>query len=152
MYINIYILWCTYWWYLIGDHPWSSFWFSNKQHYLSLDDILCILMDTFLCLMSYVLLCFIDPRVRKIRNEASSCPGIFCTTLRVYHVASSPSSPLPHLLDRHRKLVGSSAIPARSCMTMPRPSSVSLGKYRRVGSSSQRVSARPNQSFMFPYR
>jgi len=59
--------------------------------------------------------CFIDPRVRKIRNEASSCPGIFSRTLRFYYVASSPGSPLPHLLDGHRKLVGSSAIPARSC-------------------------------------
>jgi len=27
-------------------------------------------------------LCFINPRVRKIRNEASSCPGIFSRTLR----------------------------------------------------------------------
>jgi hypothetical protein len=62
-----------------------------------------------------VLLCFIDPRVRKIRNEASSCPGIFSSTLRFYYVASSPGSPLPHLLDGHRKLVGCSAIPARSC-------------------------------------
>ena len=62
-----------------------------------------------------VLLCFIDPRVRKIRNEDSSCPGIFSRTLRSYYGASSPSSPLPHLLDGHRKLVGRSAIPARSC-------------------------------------
>ena len=23
---------------IIGDHPWSSFWFSNKQHYLSDED------------------------------------------------------------------------------------------------------------------
>jgi len=56
-----------------------------------------------------VLLCFIDPRVRKIRNEASS------RTLRFYYVASSPSSPLPHLLHGHRQLVGRSEIPARSC-------------------------------------
>jgi len=55
---------------------------------------------------SRVLLCFIDPRVRKIRNEASSCPGIFSRTLRLYYVASSPGSPLSHLLDGHRKLVG----------------------------------------------
>ena len=60
-----------------------------------------------------VLHCFIDPKVRKIRNEASSCPGIFSRTL--YYVASSSGSPLPHLLDGHRKLVGCSAIPARSC-------------------------------------
>ena len=65
-----------------------------------------------------VLLCFVDPRVRKIRNEASSCPGIFSRTLRFHYVASSPGSPLQHLLDGHRKLVGRSAIPARSC---PRP-------------------------------
>jgi len=82
---------------------------------------------------------FFDPRVRKIKNEASSCPGINSKTLRfrraasggalapkppratgvgpevivVQYVASSPGSPLPHLLDGHRKLVGSSAIPAR---------------------------------------
>ena len=37
-----------------------------------------------------MLLCFINPRVRKIRNEASSCPGIFSRTLRFYYVASSP--------------------------------------------------------------
>jgi len=30
-----------------------------------------------------VLLCFVDPRVRKIRNKASSCPGIFSRTLGV---------------------------------------------------------------------
>jgi len=29
-----------------------------------------------------VLLCFINPRVRKIRNEASSCPEIFSRTFR----------------------------------------------------------------------
>jgi len=62
-----------------------------------------------------VLLCFIDPRVRKIENEASSCPGILSRTLRFYYVASSPGLPLPHLLDGHKKLVGRSAIPARSC-------------------------------------
>jgi len=33
-----------------------------------------------------VLLCLIDPRVRKMRNEASSCPGIFSRTLRFYYV------------------------------------------------------------------
>jgi len=43
-----------------------------------------------------VLLCFIDPRVRKIRIEASSCPGIFSRTLHFYYVASSPGSPLSH--------------------------------------------------------
>jgi len=53
--------------------------------------------------------------VRKIRNEVYSCPGIFSRTLRFYYVASSPASPLPHLLDGHRKLVGCSPIPARSC-------------------------------------
>jgi len=62
-----------------------------------------------------VLLCFINPRVRKIRNEASSCIGIFSRTLRFHYVASSPNSTLHHLLDGHRKLVGCSAIPARSC-------------------------------------
>ena len=37
------------------------------------------------------MICFIDPRVRKIRNETSSCHGIFSRTLRFYYVASSPS-------------------------------------------------------------
>jgi hypothetical protein len=46
------------------------------------------------CPTKCVLLCFIDPRVRKIRNEASSCPGIFSRTLRFYYVASSPGSVL----------------------------------------------------------
>ena len=37
-----------------------------------------------------LLLCFIDPRVRKITNEASSCPGIFSSDsdyMRVSHIA-----------------------------------------------------------------
>ena len=42
----------------------------------------------FLVTVFGVLLCFIDPRVRKIRNEASSCPGIFSRTLRFYYVAN----------------------------------------------------------------
>jgi len=58
-----------------------------------------------------VLLCSIDPRVRRIRNETSGCPGIFSRPLRFYYVNSSPGSPL----HGYRKLVGSSAIPARSC-------------------------------------
>ena len=63
-----------------------------------------------------VLLCFIDLRVGKISNEASSCPGISSRTLRFYYVAGSPGSPLPYLLDGHRKLAGYTAmIPARSC-------------------------------------
>jgi len=39
-----------------------------------------------------VLLFFIDPRVRKIRNEASNCPGpgIFSKILLFYYVASFP--------------------------------------------------------------
>jgi len=36
-----------------------------------------------------VLICFIDPRVRKIRNEASSCPGIFARTLRGYSLINT---------------------------------------------------------------
>ena len=64
-----------------------------------------------------VLRCFIDPRLRKIRNEASSCPGIFSRNLRFYYVASSPGSPLPCLLDGHRILVGRIAIPAVVCVT-----------------------------------
>ena len=75
------------------------------------------------------MLCFIDPRVRKIRNKASKCPGIFSKTLHFYYVATSPGSPLLHLLDGHRKLIGCSAIPARSC---PGPVSLSLRKYYKV--------------------
>jgi len=54
-------------------------------------------------------------RLPRTRNEACNYHGIFCRILRFYYVASSPSSPLPHLLDGHRKVVGCSAIPARSC-------------------------------------
>jgi len=71
-------------------------------------------LSYFVC-MFCVWLCFIDPKVRKIRNEVSSCPGIFSRTLRFYYVTDSHCSPLPHLLDRHRKLVGCSTIPVRSC-------------------------------------
>jgi len=49
--------------------------------------------DTGVCVS--VLFCFIDPRVRKIRIEASSCPGIFFRTHCVCNVASSPVSPSP---------------------------------------------------------
>jgi len=35
-----------------------------------------------------VLLCLIDSRVKKIRYEASSCPGIFSRTLRFEYVSS----------------------------------------------------------------
>ena len=48
--------------------------------------------------LTVVLLCIVDPRVRKIRNEASSCPGIFSRTLRFYYVASSPGSSSPIFL------------------------------------------------------
>ena len=49
---------------------------------------------------------------------ASSCSGIFSRILLFYYDASSPGSPLPRLLDEHRDIVGSSAIPASSC---PKP-------------------------------
>jgi len=41
-----------------------------------------------------VLLCFIDRRVRNIRNEASSCLGIFSSTLRFYYMASFHGTPV----------------------------------------------------------
>jgi len=71
-----------------------------------------------------VLLCFIDPRVRKIRNEAFNCPRIFSSTLCFYYAASSPGSPLLHVLDGQSKLSGS----CNSSKVMPRASLVSLGK------------------------
>jgi len=37
---------------------------------------------------------FIEPRAKKIRNEASSRPEIHMRTLCFYYVASFPSSPL----------------------------------------------------------
>jgi len=76
---------------------------------------IALFCEISIIIRSEVLLCFINARVRKIRNEASSCLRIFSRTLRFYYVASSLGSPLPHLLDGHRKLVGSSAISARSC-------------------------------------
>jgi len=38
-----------------------------------------------------VLFCFVDSRVRKIRNKASSRPGSSSRTFRCYHAAISPS-------------------------------------------------------------
>ena len=55
-------------------------------------------MATFSMMYNYgmmwkcMLLCFIDPRVRKIRNEASSCLGIFSRTLGFWLAASGVSS------------------------------------------------------------
>ena len=91
-----------------STHLFTAFICAWLSHRLSMPGVITVVR---------VLLCFIDQRVRKIRNKASSCPGIFsrARTLRFYYVANSPGSPLPHLLDRHRKLVGCSAIPARSC-------------------------------------
>ena len=56
-------------------------------------------------IMFRVLHCFIDPRVRKIKNEASSCPGTFSS--RTYSpLLLCRCSPLPHLLGGHRDIVG----------------------------------------------
>jgi len=38
----------------LGDHPWSSFWFSNKQHYLSLHFCQISTNSTLLLLLSAV--------------------------------------------------------------------------------------------------
>ena len=46
---------------------------------------------TYMCVLA---ICFIDSRVRKIRNEVASCPEIV-------NVASFPGSPLSHFHDRH---------------------------------------------------
>ena len=51
----------------IGSLP--KLWVS-MEHHLS-----------WLSCFSGLLICFVDPRVRKIRNEASNCPGIFSRTL-----------------------------------------------------------------------
>jgi len=61
-----------------------------------------------------------DQLLRQLSHV--SCPAgptEIAETLCFYCVASSPGSPLPYILDGHRKLVGSSAIPTSSC---PRPS------------------------------
>ena len=76
----------------------------------------------------------------RARNEACSYPGIFSITLRFYYVASSPGSPFPHLLDGHRKLVGSCAIPARSCPGPFRYHCVPLGLQNREVKSIKRTS------------
>ena len=66
-----------------------------------------------MCVCCFVLLARGWKRLE--RGLQPSCPGIFSRTLRLYHVDGSPVSPLPHLLDGHRGLVGSKAIPASSC-------------------------------------
>jgi len=50
----------------------------------------CVCAHAYAC----VLLCFIDQRVRKIRNEASSCLGVFSRTLSFCYVASFPGVPV----------------------------------------------------------
>ena len=89
-----------------STHLFTAFICAWLSHRLSMPGVITVVR---------VLLCFIDQRVRKIRNEASSCSRIFSRTLRFCYVASSPGSPFPHLLDGHTKLVGCSAIPERSC-------------------------------------
>jgi len=54
------------------------------------------------------------------------------------YLASCPGSPLPHLLDRHKNLVGCSEIPVRSCpgpgrYTWGRIVELEVGKYLQVG-------------------
>ena len=48
-----------------------------------------------------MLLFFFHPRVRKIKNEVSSCPGIFSRTLR-YGCAASGGALAQELAARHR--------------------------------------------------
>jgi len=55
---------------------------------------------------------------RRITNKAFSCPGIFSRTLRFYYVARSPSSPLPHLPDGHRKLAESRVQQGVGCFVL----------------------------------
>ena len=81
-----------------------------KIHAKSLYDALALLNFFWLmplaalrgCSLRFgVLLCFIDPRVRKIKNEASSCPGIFSRTLR-FGRAASGGALAPEPAARHR--------------------------------------------------
>ena len=57
-----------------------------------------------------VLVCFIDPMVRKIKNEASSCPEIVSRLTLIWRLHLAPpggSHPrLLHLHDRYRGLAG----------------------------------------------
>jgi len=46
------------------------------------------------CCSQFVLLCFIDPRVKKIRNDAFSCPMIFSRTLQVLFQVTMSLVPL----------------------------------------------------------
>lgn len=78
-----------------------------------------------------LLLCFDDPRIRKIRNEVSSPPEVFHGTLCVYYVASSPGVlNLQMYLDSCR-------IECSPTSSSPRPATichewVSLGKYLTI--------------------
>jgi len=58
------------------------------------------------------------------------------TLICFYYVASSSGFPLPHLLDGHRGVVRSSAIPAS--LHTPAVTSVFSGKYHIFGSASRR--------------
>jgi len=89
----------------VGNNDSQCFWAgihirANRSQQSSLPDY----QGTYSLLCYAVLLCFIDPRVRKMENGASSCPGIFSRTLRFYYVISSPGSFLPNLLDDTKNL------------------------------------------------
>ena len=89
----------------------------SMEHYLS-----------WLSCFSGFWICFIDPRVRKIKNEASNCPGIFSRTPRFYDVDScSPGSPLPRHFSEifHSRISSSCSWPIRSCRKCVNYSSMS---------------------------
>jgi len=55
---------------------------------------------------------------KKTRRNSGPTPlarGVFCFPSSLPFFSSSPFSPLPHFLDGNTKLVGCSAISARSC-------------------------------------
>jgi len=70
-----------FWFGWLSHHTWFSFWFGWR--------------------------CFVTVLLTKGRGRLITRPEvrIFSRTLRFYHVASSPGSPLPHLLDGRRGLV-----------------------------------------------
>jgi len=63
---------------------------------------------------SSVCLCSIDPRVRRIRNEAPNCPGVFSGTLRFGRAAARGFSPASTA--RHPKF-GTSGTFSPSCFS-----------------------------------
>jgi len=61
-----------------------NFWRTSSHAFVRADRTMGTVLSKIGTLSSFVMLCFIDPRVQKIRNDAFSCLGIFSSTLSLW--------------------------------------------------------------------